>query len=217
MTYVRFVAGLLNDVEPGVPIYTADLASRLAEAFGMERSKANAAAGVAMKRILDGNRCPRLRFYKKGIYYLAVPTPFGETGIDKERLIRDKYLAHGSGYETGHAALYRLGLTSQLPAERVIATNRARECLRPDKSLGVSVRPPKTTVTEENRHYLQILDVLELMGKAPVDVEDPYALLSDYVAERALSYDRLLAIADRYYSRNTVIEIAHVANAGCAL
>lgn len=217
MTYIEFITAQLNNIKIGTPIYTADLAAHLAQEFDMETSKANAATGVAMKRIIDRNDCPQLRFYQKGIYYLTASTPFGEVGIDKEQLIQNKYLAYDTGYETGYTALYRLGLTTQLPAERVIATNKAKECLRSDKNLGIFIRPPKTQITQDNKHYLQMLDALELMEKAPVDTEEPYTLLSDYVAKRDLRYDKLLAIADRYYPKNTVIEIAHIANAGGVL
>lgn len=217
MTYIEYIAEQLNSFEAGVPIYTADLAVHLAEAFDLELIKATAATGVAIKRILDRNHCPLLRHYQKGIYYMTAATPFGEVGIDKEKLIQNKYLAYDMGYETGYTALYRLGLTTQLPAERVIATNKAKECLRNDKNLGVFIRPPKTEITQDNKQYLQILDVLELLGKAPVDTGNPYILLHDYVEKRDLRYDKLLSIADRYYPRNTIIEIAHIANAGGGL
>lgn len=217
MTYIEFITEKINNFKAGTPIYTADLATLLAEAFALETTKANAATGVAMKRIFDRNHCPLLRFYQKGIYYMTAITPFGEVGIDKEQLIQNKYLAYNTGYETGYTALYQLGLTSQLPAERVIATNKAKECLRNDKNLGVFIRPPKTEITQDNKHYLQMLDALELLDKAPIDTEKPYALLYDYVTKRDLRYDKLLAIADRYYPKNTVIEIAHIANAGGAL
>lgn len=217
MTYIDFITEQLNSTETGRPIYTAELAALLANAFDLEITKANAATGVAIKRIVDRNYCPRLRFYQKGIYYLTASTPFGEVGIDKEQLIYNKYLADNKGYETGYTALYRFGLTTQLPAERVIATNKAKECLRNDKNLGVYIRPPKTMITQDNRHYLQMLDVLELMDKAPIDAEEPYRLLSDYVTKGDLQYDKLLAFADRYYTKNTIIEIAHIANAGGVL
>lgn len=217
MTYIDFITNQLKNINIGTPIYTADLAALLADAFDLEINKANAATGVAMKRIIDRNCCPMLRFYQKGIYYMTAITPFGEVGIDKEKLIQHKYLAYDTGYETGYTALYHLGLTTQLPSERVIATNRAKECLRNDKALGVYIRPPKTEITQENKHYLQMLDVLELIGKAPIDADEPYDILYHYVAKKKLRYDKLLAIADRYYPKNTVIEIAHIANAGGAL
>ena len=217
MTYIDFITEQLNNVKAGKPIYTADLAILLAKKFDLAPNKANAAVGVAIKRILDRNYCPLLRFYQKGIYYITATTPFGEVGIDKEQLIQTKYLAYDTGYETGYTALYRLGLTTQLPARRVIATNKAKECLRNDTNLGVFIRPPNTKITQDNKHYLQTLDVLELLGKAPVDTEKPYVILYEYVAKNNLRYDKLLAIADRYYPKRTVIEIAHIANAGGAL
>lgn len=207
MTYIEFIAEELNSYKTGAPIYTADLADHLADAFDMKQSKAKATVGVAMKRIIDRKDCPKLRFYQKGIYYLTASTPFGEVGIDKEQLIQNKYLAHDNGYDTGYNAVYDLGLTTQMPAERIIATNQAKECLRFDKNLGVYIRPPRTKITQDNKYYLQMLDVLELLDKAPVDAEEPYTLLVDYVKKRDLRYDKLLSIAKRYYSENTIREL----------
>lgn len=214
MTYIEFLLKNINHVEVGEPIYTSDLAGSMAKEYRMDINKAAAATGVAMKRILDGNYCPQIRFFQKGIYFRTLSTPFGEVGIDKEKLIRGKYTDNDTGYETGYAALYRLGLTTQMPAERVIATNKAKSCLRRDKNLGVQVRPPKTKITKENKSYLQILDAIELMDKAPVDTEKPYTILSNCIERKGLCYEKLLALADKYYSNNTVLKIAHIATAG---
>lgn len=61
--------------------------------------------------------------------------------------------------------------TSQMPREHVLATNAVRDCMRTDKKLGVVIRPPKAPVTAEKKEYLQILDALDLLEKAPVDEE----------------------------------------------
>ncbi len=214
MTYIDFVTEQIKHIEPGTPIYIADLAVLLAEKFDLKINKANAATSVAMKRILDRKYFPYLRFYKKGIYYFTIDTPFGEVGIDKEQLIQRKYLSHDTGYETEYTALYRLGLTTQVPAERVIVTNKTKEGLRMDKNLGVYTRCPKTEITKDNKNYLQVLDVLGLIDKAPIDAEEPYILLSNYLVSRNLRYDKLLALANRYYPQNAAIEIARIANAG---
>ena len=171
---------------------------------------------VAFKRIMDSGAIPLLRFYQKGVYYLTEATPFGEVGIDKERLIADKYLLPDNGYETGAAMLHRLGLTSQLPKERCLATNKAIDCARMDAKLGVLIRPPKTKIDSHNKTYLQLLDVLDLMDKAPVDAPRPYALLANYIQRARLRYDLLLSLADRYYSKRTIIQLAHTASEGGA-
>ncbi len=214
MTYNDYIIQAVAAVPAGVPVYTADLAEKLMAAYSLEKDKAKAAVSVAMKRIMDNQLCPNLRFYQKGIYYIAVKTAFGETGINKELLIRRKYLHPDNGYETGYGALYKMGLTTQLPGDRVIATNAATECLREDKKLGVFVKPAKTQVTTANKLYLQLLDAVELLDKAPVDGGDPYAILAAHIQNHQLQYDKLLALADRYYNKNTIIQIAHIAATG---
>lgn len=164
--------------------------------------------------MLDGELLPELRCFQKGIYYRTAVTPFGETGINKEKLIADKYLLPDIGYETGLTTLHRMGLTSQMPRERVLATNAARDCMRTDKKLGVVIRPPKAPVTAENKEYLQILDALDLLEKAPVDEEHPYEIIADYIQKKGLTYKGLLAFADRYYNHNTVLCLAHTAGMG---
>ncbi len=216
MTYTQFIINRIEGQCPGAPIFTCDLAKDVSDAFHLDSNKANAAVSVAIKRILERKQVRNLRFYQKGIYYLAEKTPFGETGIDKEALIRRKYLTPDIGYETGLKVLYQLGLTTQIPNERTIATNQAKVCQRTDKELEVNVRPPKVPVTKENKRYLQILDAVELIEKAPIDAEHPYEILAQYVTNHNLRYHQLLALADRYYNQKTIINLAHIAAAGGA-
>ena len=211
MTYIEFVQGYIKDQPERTPIYTDRIADALADHYGLEKKKAAAAAAVAVKRIMDGDIVPDLRFYQKGIYYRAATTPSGETGIDIEQLIANKYLANDNGYETGPGLLHSLGLTSQIPDERIIATNSIKDCLRHDDKLGVSICPPKTRINAENKAYLQLLDALDIMGSAPVDAEKPYEILAEHVRSSGLQYERLLYYADKFYNRRTVINLAHTA------
>ena len=213
-TYIDFVRNSLEKIQAGEPIYTKQLAKQLAESFHLDEKAAAAATAVAFKRIMDTHIVAGLRFYQKGIYYKTPETPLGEVGINKEQLIADKYILPHIGYETGHTALYRLGLTAQMPRERLIATNIAKNCARTDKRLGVTIRPPKVTVTAENKAYLQVLDVLDLLDKVPVDEEQPYAIISDHIQNKHLQYNELLAIADSYYNQNTVLQLARTASLG---
>ena len=157
---------------------------------------------------------PNLRYFQKGIYYRTNITLFGETGINKEQLIADKYLLPNRGYESGLAILNKLGLTSQMPRERVFVTNAAKDGTRKDKKLEVIIRPPKVKITIENKEYLQILDVLDLLEKAPVDESEPYRVIAEYIQKKELKYKNLLAIADRYYNQKTIIRLAHTASIG---
>jgi len=214
MTYTEFICKQLNNFQTGQPIYTKNIAKELAQEYGLRQKEASAAVAVAFKRIMNGGDIPNLRFYQKGIYYITVTTPFGEVGINKERLIADKYLLPDNGYETGFTVLHRIGLTSQLPRERCFATNKAADCTRMDTKLGVLVRPPKTKINEQNKAYLQFLDVLDLMDKAPIDAEQPYILLANYIQRTGLRYEFLLSLADRYYNKKTILQLAHTAGEG---
>jgi len=197
--------------ETGKPIYVNEISNCVAEIYNIPLKKAAGAVSVACKRIMDGKLLPELRFYQKGIYYRVTETPFGETGIDKEQLIEDKYLKNNNGYETGLVVLHRLGLTTQIPNERILATNKAGDCARLDKKLGIVVRPPKIEVNADNKQYLKMLDVLDILDDAPVDAEHPYIIIGECIERLGLEYARLLAYANNYYNRNTVLQIAHVA------
>ncbi len=211
-TYVEFICNILKKEVVGTPIYTNRIAEQLGIAYQLDRNEA-----VAFKRIMDGAVLPELRCYQKGIYYRTSVTPFGEVGINKEQLIADKYLVPSIGYETGFTVMYQLGLTSQMPRERILATNAVKKCARTDKKLGVTIRPPKMVVTAENKSYLQILDVLELLDKAPVDDAHPYEIIARYIKENQLEYRTLLAFANNFYNKTIVLHLASTASAAVLL
>lgn len=210
-TYIKFVLEELNNENIGAPIYSNRIAARMESVFDLEPKAAAAAAAVAVKRILDRKAMPDLRAYQKGVYYRTAVTAFGEMGINKEQLIADKYLLPDIGYETGPAILHRMGLTSQMPRERLLATNIAKNCVRADKKLGVMIRPPKVEVTAGNKTYLQTLDVLDIMERMPVDEKQPYFIVAKHIRDKKLQYDVLLALADHYYNQHTVLQLAHTA------
>ena len=100
MTNTAFVQAYIKLKKQGEHIYTEEIAEALAEARGLGKKQAVAAVAVAVKRMIDGGKLPDLRCYQKGIYYRTVDTPFGEMGINKEKLIAEKYLLPDKGYET---------------------------------------------------------------------------------------------------------------------
>ena len=212
MTYIDYVRNYLEQQNPGTPIYTDKIAEAVAADYGIDKKKAAAATAVAVKRIMDKGNLPDLRYYQKGIYFRTVVTPFGEMAISREKLIANKYLLPDNGYETGLRLLHHMGLTTQMPMEHLLATNVAKDCLRYDSKLGVSICPPKAPVNAENKAYLQTLDALELLDKAPVDAQNPYTILAEHIRQNRLQYETLLYYADRYYNRKTIIRLAHTAS-----
>ena len=65
MTYMDFTYDLLKQMPIGTPIYTGQIAERIAARFTLEFKDAAAATSVAVKRIMDGKKIPDLRFYQK--------------------------------------------------------------------------------------------------------------------------------------------------------
>lgn len=214
MTYIEFVCNTIYKYSKTVPIYSKNISEDLQNAFCLEYKKAAAACAVAIKRILDDKIIPDLRTYQNGIYYLTSVTPFGELGINKERLIADKYLNGGIGYEGGTFLLNLVGLSTQIPRERLIITNKAVDGLRADKQLNVMIKPPKTPITMENKAYLQTLDMMDLLDNAPIDTENPYQIIASYMKTNGVEYAPLLSIADSYYPRDIIFKIARVARYG---
>ncbi len=214
MTYIEFVCDNIHKYTKTAPIYSKNISVDLQNEYGLTYKKAAAACAVAIKRIINDNIIPELRMYQKGVYYLTSVTPFGELGINKERLIEDKYLHGGIGYEGGLSLLHMVGLTTQMPRERLIITNKAIDGLRADRQLNVMIKPPRLPISMENKAYLQTLDMLDLLDDAPVDAENPYEIITMYMKTHGVEYAPLLSIADEYYPRDTVLKIARVARLG---
>lgn len=211
VSYIEFAKEYIEKQDIGIPIYSTDISNYMAEKYGISLKKSKSAVSVVLNRIMKGNLIPELRFYKNGIYFRTAMTAFGEVTINKEKLIEDKYLKNDSGYETGLTLLHKLGLTSQMPNKRTIATNRAKDCARYDKRLGLVVQPPKIIINAANKQYLEILDVLDSLDDAPIDADEPYKIIGNCIGSLNLQYDILLALANNHYNRKTVLHLAHVA------
>ena len=134
-SYIEYICDILQKEQVGKLIYIHEIGEYLHLTYNPSIKKAENATSVAFKRIMDGKLVPDLRCYQKGIYYKATQTPFGETTIDKEQLIIDKYLKDDNGYETGPLILHKLGLTTQMPNQRTIASNKAKDCARTEKNV----------------------------------------------------------------------------------
>ena len=165
MTFTEYVQNYLERQIPGDPIYTNEIASAVADYYKIDRRKAAAATAVAIKRIMDKCKVPELRYYQKGIYYRTATTPFGDLGISREKLIANKYLLPNNGYETGLRLLHHMGLTTQMPSEQLLATNAAKDCIRYDSKLGVSICPPKILADHIRQNELKYETLLYYADK----------------------------------------------------
>ena len=214
MTQIEFLTDIIKASQYGHPIYTKQLSASVAAKFGLEKKKADTATAVSMKRILERKLIPNLKYHQRGIYYLAKSTPFGDTPIDSNLLVFDRYLADDTGYESGLGELHVLGLTSQMPKRRLFVSNSAYGSTRIDKKNDIIIKPPRTTVHKGNKAYLQILDAIDLVDKAFIDAENPCKIILFYIKASNMDFAKLLALANNYYSRDVVLKLANIASAG---
>jgi len=119
----------------------------------------------AISRLVENGDIKR---FAKGQFYRPKQGLFGEMKLsDTEKLKIFLYQdGERKGYVTGASLYNRLGLTTQIPRTITIASNRSPQ----RKELGtvkVKLVKAKAPVTESNREYLEILDVLSDIKKIP--------------------------------------------------
>lgn len=119
----------------------------------------------AIGRLVENGDIKR---FAKGQFYRPKQGLFGEMKLsDTEKLKIFLYQdGERKGYVTGASLYNRLGLTTQIPRTITIASNRSPQ----RKELGtikVKLVKAKAPVTESNKEYLEILDVLSDIKKIP--------------------------------------------------
>ena len=194
--YMDFVAATVATVPYGVPLYTGAIAEDLAQTFHLDLDKARKLANVYLKRLADGGTIARL---KKGVYGRAKTTVFGVAVPARDEMIADTLLREGNetiGYETGAALLNRIGLSTLLPKERQIATNRYRAIIPVEA--GIAIKKPLAHVTTYNAPYLQMLEVLKGMHRYSIDAEYPETLVRTEIAKQGLDQAELIRYANAY-------------------
>ncbi|MHA7846389.1 DUF6088 family protein [Serratia sp. D1N4] len=109
-----------------------------------------------------------IKRFAKGQFYRPKKGMFGEMQLsDTEKLKIFMYQdGERRGYVTGTGLYNRLGLTTQVPRTITIASDKSPQ----RKNLGtleVKLVKAKVPVSESNREYLEILDVLSDIKKIP--------------------------------------------------
>lgn len=117
-----------------------------------------------LKKLTDIGKIKR---FDKGIYYLPKKSIFKSgTQPTLEKVLEYKYLQNNNkrcGYITGLLFFNQLGLTTQVPMQYEIVSNRATNNYR-ETTLAKSrviIRKPRINVTEKNYVALQFLDMLK--------------------------------------------------------
>lgn len=196
----KIIEEYINKAPVNEPILTTDIYNYvLFFAPNLDKARFN----LYMQRF-EKNR-EDLKRFQKGIYYKAANTPFGNTHINKQCIIKAKYLNENNniiGYETGPSLMNNIGLTTQMPALTYIATNKARYH-QVINDLQICIVKPVVFVREENYRYLQFLDILDNKFKVNIEADNYYGILRNLINKYNLSFEKLVGYA-RYYKNNDV-------------
>lgn len=148
-----------------------------------------------------------INLYSKGIYYRPQETKYGILGIDKELLIKEKYLGdnQSKGYVTGPDIWNKWGLTTQVSNRKWISqrVNRTSE----DKLLNILIVKSKAEINKDNIKVLQYLDVIDNLNKIPdTSSEKVIKKLMAIYTEQLSVYERMLMFEfAEYYTKRVQV------------
>ena len=146
--YKDLIMQYLTALDPNQVITTEKVAQYVAKQLHLETAEVKKTVNVNMARLEKEGQIMRLT---KGVYCRKVKTAFGYYTPDKEILFCKQLLRDENeviGYETGLSALNRIGLVSQMPKKRCIATNLHTK--RIPKGMQIEIRKPPIRDNADN-------------------------------------------------------------------
>ena len=207
LTYGEFITNKIAVIPYGQPFQTDIIAEAMAEEYAIPVHKAKPITNVTLKRLADRGLIER---FQKGVYYSAKQTVFGKACPSEDILEAQLLTRRGNeiiGYETGLSLMNKIGLTTLVPKKREIATNAYRKNIN-DRY--IIARKPVITVNAGNFRYLQLLDVIRDLPEAPVDAENPKALLHAFAEKNGLDTLETLTYARQHYPQKTLLNLVDV-------
>ena len=171
---------------------------------------------VYINRLVKENK---LSQFVKGIYYKPTKGIFGSKPLNINKVIEKKYICDKNGkkgYFTGAYLFNKLGLTTQIPKEILIVTN---ECPNSNdynnKNLGVTIRKPKTPVTEENYKYLQLFDILINKDNIKIEVDNEKEIIYKFIEDNQLNIEKIFEYANKINNLKPIIRLYELGGKQC--
>ena len=203
--YGAHIANTVKNMPYEAAIQTGDIAQRLADTFALPFQQAKTLTNVKLKRMADKGEIERLQ---KGVYCQVKQTVFGKATPTMDQVMKKTLTQRNGeriGYESGAFLLNRLGLTTLIPRDMEITTNRYSAGL--PEGCHIKLRKPAAAVTEGNWKYLQFIDLINELPRAHIDAENPGLLLARYAKTQGLDALTLIFTARRHYPAKTVLPL----------
>jgi len=148
----------------------------------------------------------KIRRYSRGIYYFPEKSKlFGESPFDSQQMVLDKYLGNEMspiGYYTDFTLANMVGITTQVPAKTMIATNTEKAGRRREIKIGnnkIIISSPRKKVTKENVNILSLLDLISIANKySELDTDETIKAVQKYAVSIKASWKQISSNIDAY-------------------
>jgi hypothetical protein len=200
--YGKHIRWYVQNLKPDEPVLTAAVVADMVREFDLTTDQARRITNVNLKRLADGGMLVRV---KKGVYGKTRQSLFGPVAPNRDEIIAALLMGDGDvpiGYEAGLSLLNRLGLTTLVPRNRTIATNRYRFKLPED--VRIEVKRPPVPVSATNVAYLQALEAVKVLSRTSVEAMQPEMTLFLMFEQLGLDRERLIWYAFRYADDKTL-------------
>ena len=209
MKLIDIIEKMILSYPTGDPIFNKDVAWAASEKTGLPLNTVAAYVSAAFRRLIDKGE--KIKHFEKGVYYRYDDCLFGETVLNKCKLITQKYLKDNTGYETGPMVLHTMGFTTLMSnSPRVFVSNAAMRRSFLDKKLNVRLLKPKAILNENNIHYFQFLDIVKLLDEIPTDNEHPEVVLKKMIKSHDLKPDILILYARKHYKMDVLDAVKQI-------
>lgn len=195
------VEKFIDELKENEPIFIEDINDYVCEVYKKsDVIKIKKNINVIMNRL---NNEKKIKTFYKGIYYKPQKNIFGEMPLDKDKVIRKKYLedkkGNIKGYISGAKLFNKLGLTTQVPNITEIVTNEATGINKyNNKKLNIIIKTPKIKLNNQNYLYLQLIEIIANKEKINIENKNYYEIIIKFIKENNLDFEKIIK-----YSRET--------------
>ena len=195
------VEKFIDELKENEPIFIEDINDYVCEVYKKsDIIKIKKNINVIMNRL---NNEKKIKTFYKGIYYKPQKNIFGEMPLDKDKVIRKKYLedkkGNIKGYISGAKLFNKLGLTTQVPNITEIVTNEATGINKyNNKKLNIIIKTPKIKLNNQNYLYLQLIEIIANKEKINIESKNYYEIIMKFIKENNLDFEKIIK-----YSRET--------------
>jgi len=140
------------------------------------------AASKSIERLIKKDIIKRI---STGVFYKPKQTVFGELKPDEEKIITPYLFKNGKriAYISGLLLYNKMGLTTQIPKEISVASNKKRIYISKGNIKAKAVKS-YVEVTEKNYKFLELLDALKDFKKIPdLNKKSAISILSRKISE----------------------------------